>query len=1693
MKKKPSTRSETPVEPTAPAVDPGPQPLKRSPEVSFPIVGIGASAGGLEAFTQLLKALPPDTGMAFVLVQHLDPDHESALTQILSRTTSLPVSDVANNQSVEPNHVYIIPPDTILSIADGLLKLQPRLKNRTPHRPIDVFFESLALDHAERAIGVVLSGTASDGTLGLEAIKVAGGITFAQDSSAKYDSMPRSAVAAGCVDLVLSPEEIALEIARIAKHPYVSGQPLTFSDRTSEDLENATAHQDNDTPAISGSDPSPFTDAASSHVHGKVEEETNTSERGEDGYAKTLSILRSHSGVDFSLYKSSTIQRRITRRLVINKQNTLEDYAAFLRGNVKELDALCSDVLISVTTFFRNPEAFEALQRLVLPELLRQPGDDPVRVWVPGCSTGQEAYSIAIAFMELAEKSTRGRNLQVFATDLNEALLDRARAGLYPRSLSDEISPERLRRFFVEEQGGYRVSKSLREIVVFARQNLLADPPFSRMDLISCRNVLIYLGPNLQKKALPTFHYALKAGGFLFLGASESIGGFGELFEPVDKKSRIYSKKSAPTPAFHMPAGRGHGARTLPGRRATAFPAAQPQGMGAHSGELNAQREADRITVQQFAPPGVLVDAELQVLQFRGSTGAFLEPPVGKASFNLLKMVREGLMLPLSAAFKDAKTGNKATRRENVRVKQNGETRAVNLEVIPLKNLPEPCFLILFEDAETAVRAPVRSQPAGPPLSKEAEAGRISELEADLSEMREYLLAIQEQHEATNEELQAASEEVQSANEELQSINEELETSKEELESANEELTTVNEEMAHRNSELTGLNNDLVNFQNSTRLVVLLLARDLTIRRFSPQAEKQFELRATDVGRPVSHIRHNLVLADDAQTPLDLEAVCVEVIASVSEKECEVLDSAGHWHSLRARPYMTLDKNVDGAVLLLLEIDQLKQSEQAIAAARDYAVNTVETVREPLVVLDSDLRVESANRSFYREFQVDPAQTVGTFIYDLGNHQWDIPRLRTLLEEILPQSKTVEDFEVEHDFEQLGRRTMLLNARTILNRQQKTERILLAIEDITDRKQAELALQASNARFEAVFNVSPVGMYLVDATFHIRMVSQQARPIFGDIGELIGRDFVEVIHILWPPQCADDIVRRFQQTLETGEPYTISGFSEVRLDRTVREYYDWQVHRIGLPDGEYGMICYFVDISGRVLAEERLNASETLYRRLFETAKDGVLILDADSGRILEANPFMTELSGYPTADFIGKELWEIGLFRDKAANEAAFRELQQQGYVRYDHLPLKSRSSEPVEVEFVSNIYQWDHRRVAQCNIRDISDRSRLEKQTRKQAAELSDLHRRKDEFLAMLSHELRSPLAPIANAVELLGLQQGTETLIQQQARSIIERQMKQLQRLVDDLLEVSRITTGRVQLRRERVVVSRIVEGAVETVRPLIEQRFHELTVSVPPDPIWLHADVARLEQVLANLLTNAAKYTSEGGHIWVTVQQEADECVLRVRDTGAGISPELLPHIFDLFTQAERSLDRSQGGLGIGLALVQRLTQLHGGAVDAESEPGQGSEFIVRLPIAPQEGAQPALPTSEHAEAASRPLRVLVVDDNVDTVLSFTMLLRASGHDVRTAYDGLTAVQAALDYQPDVVLLDIGLPVLNGYEVAKRIRQESTLRNVVLIALTGYGQETDRQEALQSGFNHHLVKPARLEQLQKILTTVSERVT
>jgi two-component system CheB/CheR fusion protein len=838
---------------------------KQGSAASFPVVGVGASAGGLEAFRELLKHLPADTGMAFVLVQHLDPHHESLLAPLLAGSTSMPVREARDNMPVEPNCVYVIPPDTNMGILHERLQLVQRQMEKGRYLPVDWFLRTLAEDRGTAAIGVILSGTASDGTLGLKAVKAAGGITFAQDeASAEYFGMPSSAIAAGCVDFVLSPREIAREIGRIARHPFV-----------------------------------------------RLEQPSETIAESPDVLNKVFLLLRSRTGHDFTYYKHSTIKRRIKRRMLVHKLERLADYIRLLQKAPAEVDALFEDILINVTGFFRDPESFKALQQEVFPHLLdKRPSDMPLRIWVSGCSTGEEAYSLAIALMESMGERAGETPVQIFATDIDAPAIEKARLGIYPERIADELDPGRLKRFFIKVAGGFQVSKTIRDLCVFAEQDVTKDPPFSKLDLVCCRNLLIYLGSMLQRKVLQIFHYALQPHGYLMLGTSETIGSHAELFRLLDKKNKIYARKSAIVPVHYEFAPR-------------AFPEAEmPLGMGAERPQpyFDLHHQAERLLLAKYGPPGVVINQDMEILHFFGETGPYLNPTPGSASLNLLKMARQDLAAELRTLVHKAGKEGKPLRREGVRMHLPGGGTTIDLQAMPLSGpiAEERCLLVLFEEARHPVeeRAPKQAT-----QTSMGDHDRVRELEQELTTSREYMQSIIEEQEATNEELKSANEEIQSANEELQSTNEELETAKEELQSTNEELATVNEELENRNIELGAANNDLTNLLASVNLPILMLGQDLRIRQFTPQAEKLLNLIETDVGRPIGQIRANVEVPN-------LEELVSEVIDSMVVQSLEVQDRNGRWYNLRVRPYKTLDNHIDGAVITFIDIDDLKGAER---------------------------------------------------------------------------------------------------------------------------------------------------------------------------------------------------------------------------------------------------------------------------------------------------------------------------------------------------------------------------------------------------------------------------------------------------------------------------------------------------------------------------------------------------------------------------------------------------------------------------------------------------------------------------------------------------------------------------------------------------------------------------------------------
>jgi two-component system CheB/CheR fusion protein len=859
---------------SAPSKKPGkPQPalpalMAEEPDDSgngaFPIVGIGASAGGLEAFTEMLQTLPSDTGMAFVFIQHLDPKHVSLLTELLQRQTKMGVLEATNGVKVEPDHVYVIPRNTHMTLVEGVLTLTPRVAAPFPHMPIDPFLRSLAAERRSRAIGVILSGNASDGALGMMAIKAAGGITFAQSpESSKHDGMPRSAIAAGCVDFILAPGKIGQELGRLGHHPYIA---------PSEAL-------------AEGEGPA-----------------------SEEGMQRILSLLWKTTGVDFAQYKPNTIRRRIQRRMALRRIDNLGAYGLKLRSDAAELKSLYEDILINVTEFFRDPEAFEALRKIVFPKLIsnRERGA-PIRIWVPGCSSGEEVYSIAIALLEFLEEKHQDIGIQIFGTDISEIALEKARNGIYSPSIIQDLGPDRLRHFFIKVDSSYQISKRVREMCVFARQNMVKDPPFSRLDLISCRNVLIYLSPVLQKRLIPVFHYGLRPNGFLLLGSSETVGTFNDLFTQADKKAKLYSKLEVVSrKALQFPVLDRELEKSAEGKPGPAWT------------EAEVQREADRIVLGKYAPAGVVVDDDLNILQFRGRVSAYLQPFSGMASLNLLKMTSEGLSSELRNAVQKARKEDAPVRREGLHIRGDAGVIELNFEVIPFKPIAGRArrYLILFEETRRERPAPVarpsKKRPSMPGLERE----NVHLREESLATKR-YLQSLVEEHESATEELRSANEEIQSSNEELQSTNEELETAKEELQSTNEELNTVNDELQTRNLQLAQAGNDLQNLLSSVNIPIVMLGNDLRIRRFTPVSQRALNLIPSDVGRPISDINLNLELPR-------LDRLLAEVIETLTPKVMEVQDLSGHTHSLRVRPYRTEDNKIDGVVMVLVDQELLR-------------------------------------------------------------------------------------------------------------------------------------------------------------------------------------------------------------------------------------------------------------------------------------------------------------------------------------------------------------------------------------------------------------------------------------------------------------------------------------------------------------------------------------------------------------------------------------------------------------------------------------------------------------------------------------------------------------------------------------------------------------------------------------------------
>jgi two-component system CheB/CheR fusion protein len=964
------------------------------PVPSSPVVGVGASAGGLEAFEQFFANMPLDIGMAFILVPHLDPGHASMMTELLRRVTKLEVNEAVDGTKVKPNCIYVIPPNKEISITHGRLSLEPLKRVLGVRLPIDSFFRSLADDRGEMAIGVILSGTGTDGTLGIRAIHGAGGTVMVQTpSSAKYAGMPESAVQTGLVDYILPPEKMALQLKDFSK---------TLGKKAKAPVPR------------------------------------------EDKLRQVLSLIRSRTGHDLSLYKKSTLTRRIEKRMNLQRINTITAYTDYLRQRPEEIMALFRNMLIGVTQFFRDPEAFEALKKILLKYLKEEPQDSTFRAWIPACGTGEEAYSIAILIMECLDELKRDLKVQIFATDLDAEAINYARNGIYPDNIATDVSLARLRRYFTKEENALRVKKEIRELIVFAAQDITKDPPFTKLDVLSCRNLLIYLEADLQNRLVPLFHYSLKAGGLLFLGTSETIGKYADLFEVHDRKWKVFHAKKVLIPvrdeAWRVlpwvgPASKEETIRGLPKTR-----------------EIDISSAAEKMLLETFAPPSVIANDKGEILYIHGQTGKYLEPAPGRPNWNIFEMARKGLQFEIRSGVHYALTREKERQYRGLEVKTDQERYLVNLTVKPFTPGKETKGLvtILFEDAvEREKRKSDRKAPRKPEVHRDE---RLHETERELAYTRESLQATVEELQSSNEELKSANEEMQSTNEELQSTNEELETSREELQSMNEELTTVNSELQGKIDQLFRTEDDMRILLENIRIGIIFLDNRLCIKRFTSNATKLYNLIASDVGRPLLDIRSNLEHDD-------IEKDVKEVLKSLQKKERELQTKDGGWYFMQAVPYRSSENTIEGVVVTFTDLTELKRSTETItqlkieSAAGEFARNIVETVRDPLVALDGELRVISANGSFYTTFQVSKEETEKRLIYELGDGQWDVPELRRLLSEILPQNNKIDGYPVEHVFPGIGRKRVLLNARRMVETAGvRGPMILLAIEDVTQKE-----------------------------------------------------------------------------------------------------------------------------------------------------------------------------------------------------------------------------------------------------------------------------------------------------------------------------------------------------------------------------------------------------------------------------------------------------------------------------------------------------------------------------------------------------------------------------------------------------------------------------------------------------------------
>ncbi|MDO8492806.1 MAG: CheR family methyltransferase [bacterium] len=1431
--------------------------LGRTPRA---IVGIGASAGGLEAVTELLQNLPEKTGMAFVYVQHLDPTHKSLLAPILARVAHIPILEVKQGTRVEADHFYVIPPNKNMFIESGVLRLVTRVRGEERLVTIDNFFRSLASDQKSSSIGVILSGNASDGVLGLEAIKSEGGITFAQnEESAKHGSMPHSAIESGTVDHTLVPKDIARELGRISRHPYVT--PMQGI----------------------GQDPSvPFGD------------------KEQGSLQKIFAMLQTKSGVNFFHYKSPTLRRRIGRRMVLCRIGTLPQYITYLQKTPAEVEALFQDMLIHVTEFFRDPETFDYLKKRVFPLIVKEhKKDEPIRIWSAGCSTGEEAYSLAISFVEYLENSKRKVPLQIFGSDLNEASIVKARAGIYPSSIGTNVSPERLRRFFKKVGGQYQISKAIRDMCIFAKQDLISDPSFSQLDLITCRNVLIYLEPAAQKRILPMFHYALKESGVLMLGKSEGVGEYTDLFQTKHETHKIFAKKmSSRRPHFRTLQSEGtatdlynlHKDLRAKGLSVPPVPLTQ-------EGELS--KDVDRILLSSgFVPASIVIDEEMQIVQFRGHLLPYLNFPTGKVTWSLLKMAHQDLVLELRGAVNDAKKKQKRILRNNIELFHNGEACTVNIEVIPLKyhNPAERHLLIVLRPGETPMLKEMdTSKGTSGGEKKKHTVLQIEKLEQELGVAKERLRTALEEEEGAREEFQAVNEEVVSSNEELQSTNEELETAKEELQSTNEELITVNEELQTRNAELGQTNNDLTNVLSSAHVPIIIVDRELRIRRFTPMAEKSLRIIPSDIGRSITDIKLPIRFPD-------LRKLLLRVIESVEPEHQEVEDEEGRWHTLWVRPYKTWDNKIDGAVITLIDINEIKKAQAKLEQTLSYAQGILGTMREPLLVLDKNLKVMSANPAFYTTFSIAEKDTVGVLIYELTNRRWDTPKLREALEKILPQKSSFNDLEITFDFPNIGSKVMLFNGRRLVQSGKGEELILLAMQDITEQaKVAELGIANKELAFQNKEKEKRAAELIIankELVFQNGEKEKRAAELIIANKELIFQNSEKA------KRAAELIIANKELAFQNKE----------KAKRAAE-----------------------LIIANKELAfQAKLEQTLSYAQGILGTMREPLLVLDKNL-RIKTANGAFYTMFSVTAKDTDGVLIYEL---KNRRWDTPQLREVLEK------ILPKKSSFSD-LEITFDfpglgSKVMLFNGRRLVQSGkgeelillaMQDITEQRLLQQ--------------RNDSFMSMASHELKTPVTTIKTLVQILEKRyEKSEDKVLVEYLPRIDQQIEQLTKLVIDLLDVSKIKADKLQLEEKIFDFDELAMEMIKSCQLLSPQ--HTIVVN-GKTKAKVKGDRNSISRVFINLIVNAIKYSPKANKIIITLSHTKKDVSVSVEDFGIGIAKAHQNKIFERFFQVGNESGQIFSGLGIGLYISQAIVVQHKGRIWVESKGSKGSTFFFTLPI------------------------------------------------------------------------------------------------------------------------------------------------